>query len=134
MASCAAVPNEADPAGSQLLKDDAQSNCLPRAVQNLSDNKRLALESLAKELQSSQFRDFHQFAPAALALNRPEIESKILGPNYPGTISGLLQLRELFRTELPESSPAEECDAPTAKNLRIIYHNLVNLINQAHAS
>ncbi|KAI8322432.1 hypothetical protein GQ54DRAFT_310911 [Martensiomyces pterosporus] len=128
-----------DTMDSSIAQQDAENNCLPRAVQGLSNSRRQALDQVARELRNSPFRDFHEFAPAALALNRPEIESKILGPNYPGTISGLLELRDLFRAELPEfsglggsqySEDTQECGAPTAKNLRVIYTNLDSLVSQ----
>ncbi|KAJ1954717.1 hypothetical protein EC988_002283 [Linderina pennispora] len=121
----------------RILRQDISSNCLPRSIQDMSPAKRVVIEAVARELTQSQFRDFHQFAPAALALNRPEIEGKILGSNYPGTLSGLLELRDYMKQEVPEISRVSDdanadgvCQAPTSKNLHTIFVNLEKLIQQ----
>ncbi|KAJ2059182.1 hypothetical protein GGI17_004568 [Coemansia sp. S146] len=121
--------------GDHIQRLDASSNCLSPAMQSLSGSGRVVLDSVARELQSSMFRDFHQFAPAALALGRPEIETKILGTDYKSTISGLRDLKGFFNSELADisaSTPANavKCDAPTAHNLRVIYTNLDKLLQQ----
>ncbi|KAJ1996862.1 hypothetical protein GGI04_002461 [Coemansia thaxteri] len=126
--------------GEHIQRLDASHNCLPPAARSLSGSGRVVLDSLARELKNSMFRDFHQFAPAALALGRPEIESKILGNDYSGTISGLRELKSFFISELPGLSnasaaphavgSASTCEAPTARNLRVIYSNLDKLLQQ----
>ncbi|KAJ2893183.1 hypothetical protein GGI21_005461 [Coemansia aciculifera] len=127
--------------GDRIQRLDASSNCLSPAMQSLSGSGRVVLDSVARELQSSMFRDFHQFAPAALALGRPEIETKILGTDYATTISGLRDLKRFFKSGVADvsavgSGPSNsgggdaKCDAPTARNLRIIYANLDKLLKQ----
>ncbi|KAJ2490781.1 hypothetical protein IWW37_002884 [Coemansia sp. RSA 2050] len=126
--------NEALVPGDYIQRLDASSNCLSPVMQSLSGSGRVVLDSVARELQASMFRDFHQFAPAALALGRPEIETKILGTDYKSTISGLRDLKGLFNSELAEISTTSEssvkCNAPTAHNLRVIYANLDKLLQQ----
>ncbi|KAJ2338042.1 hypothetical protein GGH91_004939 [Coemansia sp. RSA 2671] len=120
--------------GDHIQRLDASSNCLSPVMQSLSGSGRVVLDSVARELQTSMFRDFHQFAPAALALGRPEIEAKILGTDYKSTISGLRDLRDFFNSELAEVSTTSgslaKCNAPTAHNLRVIYANLDELLQQ----
>ncbi|KAJ2509138.1 hypothetical protein IWW47_000181 [Coemansia sp. RSA 2052] len=126
--------------GDRIQRLDEGSNCLSPAIQSLSGSGRVVLDSVARELQASMFRDFHQFAPAALALGRPEIETKILGTDYSSTISGLHDLKRYFKSELADISAVASgakdsgniatCDAPTAHNLRVIYTNLDKLLQQ----
>ncbi|KAJ1810473.1 hypothetical protein LPJ56_004396 [Coemansia sp. RSA 2599] len=122
------------PAGDHIQRLDASSSCLSPTAEALSGSNRLVLDSVARELQASMFRDFHQFAPAALALGDSDIEAKILGDDYTGTLAGLRELQSLLKDSLPETSPvaerASECQAPTAKNLRIISTNLDKLLVQ----
>ncbi|KAJ1994374.1 hypothetical protein EDC05_001573 [Coemansia umbellata] len=121
--------------GDSIRRLDSSSGCLPSAVADLSGENRVVLDSLAKELKSSPFRDFHQFAPAALALGSPRIEEKILGNDYASTIAGLRELKDLFTSRIPSIATAEadskgQCDAPTAQNLQAIYTELHRLLWQ----
>ncbi|KAJ2747623.1 hypothetical protein GGI20_000272 [Coemansia sp. BCRC 34301] len=126
--------------GDCIQRLDESSDCLSPAMQALSGSGRVVLDSVARELQNSMFRDFHQFAPAALALGRPEIETKILGTDYASTIAGLRDLKTYFKSELAvvsaaapgasDSGNTAKCDAPTARNLRVIYANLDKLLQQ----
>ncbi|KAJ1850219.1 hypothetical protein LPJ57_008216, partial [Coemansia sp. RSA 486] len=58
----------------------------------------------------------------------------ILGDDYTGTLTGLRELQKLLKSSLPETAQsadgASECEAPTAKNLRIINTNLDKLLVQ----
>ncbi|KAJ2378055.1 hypothetical protein IW150_001030 [Coemansia sp. RSA 2607] len=122
------------PAGDHIQRLDASSNCLSPSAEMLSGSSRVVLDSVARELQGSMFRDFHQFAPAALALGDSDIEGKILGDDYKSTIAGLRELQSLLKTSVPETTQiangSNECDAPTAKNLRVISTNLDKLLVQ----
>ncbi|KAJ1934726.1 hypothetical protein GGF37_006262 [Kickxella alabastrina] len=122
------------PASNRIQRLDASSNCLSPSIQALSGSNRLVLDSVARQLQASMFRDFHQFAPAAQALGNPDIEEKILGTDYTDTIAGLRELQELFKTSVPEAARtaggSSDCGAPTAKNLRVISTNLDKLVQQ----
>lgn len=127
--------------GDNIARLDAASNCLSKTLTSMSGQNRLVLDSLAHELQSSPFRDFHQFAPAAMALGQKDIESKILGTDFTQTIKGLQALQSYFKNELPQTVEAAashsgrnaeeiKCSAPTAKNLNVIYVNLDKLAKQ----
>ncbi|KAJ2611727.1 hypothetical protein H4S08_003029 [Coemansia sp. RSA 1365] len=120
-----------------ILEGDAESGCLSLAAEAISGADRETLNTLAQNLRLSLFRDIHQFAPAALALGLPEVEQRILGADYPTAINAFSELRNYFQRNIPEisqgaaeTSSVEECDAPTAVNLRTIYANLDKLVRE----
>ncbi|KAJ2722382.1 hypothetical protein GGI07_003344 [Coemansia sp. Benny D115] len=113
---------------------DATSDCLSPSARALSGSSRVTLDSVAHELQATMFRDFHQFAPVAVALGNSDIESKILGTDYTQVLVGLRELQTLFKDSVPETAKSagdsDACSAPTAQNLRVISTNLDNLLKQ----
>ncbi|KAJ2365818.1 hypothetical protein H4R23_004338 [Coemansia sp. Cherry 401B] len=134
---------------------DKEAACLSPTANALSDDSRQSLNSLATSLQLSLFRNIRQFAPAAEALGLASIQSDILSDDYSTSVVALRKLQSYFETNIPEvkneiaasssasSESAEEtaeetgaasspatCDAPTAKNLRIIYADLIKLVQQ----
>ncbi|KAJ2499410.1 hypothetical protein GGH96_003559 [Coemansia sp. RSA 1972] len=135
---------------------DSEENCLSDAAKAISAENRMSLNNIATTLQMSLFRDIRQFAPAALAIGQPKIQEEILSNDFSASIAALHQLKSYIETNIPEvqetaakagSSSASEasesskdevnassspvtCTSPTAKNLRIIYEDLVKLAKQ----
>ncbi|PIA16597.1 hypothetical protein COEREDRAFT_81249 [Coemansia reversa NRRL 1564] len=121
----------------KIVKNDAESGCLSLAAEAIRGADRETLNTLAHNLRLSLFRDIHQFAPAASALGLPEVKQRILGADYPTAVNALSELKSYFQSNIPEisenateTSSAEECDAPTAVNLRTIYINLGKLVRE----
>ncbi|KAJ2452505.1 hypothetical protein EV183_002878 [Coemansia sp. RSA 2336] len=118
---------------------DVEADCLSPFADAISAENRLSLNKIATNLQMSLFRDVRQFAPVALALNLTSVQEDILSDDFPKAAAGLHSLKTHFDESVPEaqeseseteSSSSELCDAPTAKNLRVIYDSLSKLAQQ----
>ncbi|KAJ2841630.1 hypothetical protein IWW36_006195 [Coemansia brasiliensis] len=116
---------------------DSEAGCLSPFADAISAENRLSLNKIATSLQMSLFRDIRQFAPVALALNLTSLQGEILSDDFPKATEALHNLKTYFDENVPEaqeteskSSSANSCDAPTAKNLQVIYDSLSKLAQQ----
>ncbi|KAI9473167.1 hypothetical protein LPJ78_003597 [Coemansia sp. RSA 989] len=121
----------------KIIALDSEADCLSPFADAISAKNRLSLNKIATSLQMSLFRDIRQFAPVALALNLTSIQEDILSDDFSKATAGLHSLKTYFDESVPEaqgseteSSSSDLCDAPTAKNLRVVYDSLSKLAQQ----